>query len=259
MKNNLLLHGFILLCMLLLKATPVHSQVDGYTIEDEQINASEADAPSDPSTRQYPIEQYRDFDPERYQKAIEDVDYTEKKQAEEEQNRTKDFDFEAPKTVEFMGVGQIVLIVVLAVLLVVLLYLIVRQIPKSNPSAKATDDWFAEALEQDGGPELTLQKKLQEAIDQREYALALRMLFLQILADLHLSDTIAWKKDKTNATYIAEFGRKHNITQFRTVTYLYEFSWFGKAKLHPQQFSDYKQQFDEFRAFTSTLKKSEKA
>lgn len=259
MKNNGLLHWFIVLCLLFFQAATVHGQEEAeIAVEDEQTIATEAEAPSNPFTRQYPLEQYRDFDPERYQKAIKEVDYTEKS-AEKEPETTRKTDVEAPKTVEFMGLGQIVLILVLAILLVVLLYLIVRQIPKSNPNAKATDDWFAEALEQEGGPELTLQKKLQEAIDQREYALALRMLFLQILADLHLSETIAWKKDKTNATYLAEFGRKHNNAQFRTVTYLYEFSWFGKAKLHPQQFSDYKQQFDEFRAFTSTLKKSEKA
>jgi hypothetical protein len=82
---------------------------------------------------------------------------------------------------------------------------------------------------------------------------------LQILADLHLSNTISWKKDKTNATYLIEFAKNQDDTQFRRVIYLYEFSWFGKVKLNKEQFNDYRKLFDEFRAFTSTLKKSTKA
>jgi hypothetical protein len=85
------------------------------------------------------------------------------------------------------------------------------------------------------------------------------MLFLQILADLHLAEQIVWKKDKTNATYIVEFGARSNAALFRRITYLYEFSWFGKVKLNQEQFDDYRKLFDEFRSYSSTLPKIKKA
>ena len=268
MKNNLLIRLFFLLCLWCIQAPELFAQTNA---EDEVVEEydeaytdtePERSTPSNPSDRKFPLEQYRGFDEDQYQKAIKDVDYSERRDKPKEKNREinpKDYEIHEPVKVEFMGVGQIVLIAVLGILVVILIFLIVRQIPKSNPNVKASDDWFAEALEQEGGPEQALQKKLQQAIDQREFALALRMLFLQILADLHLSETIAWKKDKTNATYLIEFGGKHDETKFRRVIYLYEFSWFGKLKLDAEQFKDFRKQFDEFRAFTSTLKKSTKA
>jgi hypothetical protein len=268
MKNKVLVRLFFLLCLWFLQAPDLFAQTDAVDEvyeeyeEESAVTIPERTVPSNPADRKFPLEQYRGFDEDQYQKTIKDVDYSERREKSKEQEREinpKDLEIHEPVKVEFMGVGQIVLIVVLGVLVVILIFLIVRQIPKSNPNVKASDDWFAEALEQEGGPEQALQKKLQQAIDQREFALALRMLFLQILADLHLSETIAWKKDKTNATYLIEFGGKHDETKFRRVIYLYEFSWFGKVKLDEEQFKDFRKQFDEFRAFTSTLKKSTKA
>lgn len=266
MKYNLLLKLLLWLCLYhqhtptLLAQTIEVEKVYDESAEDYTAVSPIQPVASNPVDRKFPLEQYRGFDEEQYQKTIKNIDYTETEEEPKEQEiKEKKFDYKTPEKVEFMGVGQIVLIVVLAALVVILIFLIVRQIPKSNPNVKASDDWFAEALEQEGGPEQALQKKLQEAIDQREFALALRMLFLQILADLHLSETIAWKKDKTNATYLLELGKNHDDRQFRRVIYLYEFSWFGKAKLNLEQFNDYRKQFDEFRAFTSTLKKSTKA
>lgn len=266
MKNNLLLKLLLILCLwfqqtpTLLAQTNAEDEVYVESVEDYIETVPDKPAASNPVDRKFPLEKYRGFDENQYQKAIKNVDYTEKREKQKEQETdTKKLEFDTPEKVEFMGLGQIVLIVILAILVIILIFLIVRQIPKSNPSVKNSDDWFAEALEQEGGPEQALQKKLQEAIDQREFALALRMLFLQIIADLHLSETIAWKKDKTNATYLIEFGRNHNDIPFRRVIYLYEFSWFGKVKLNPEQFNDYRKQFDEFRAFTSTLTKSTKA
>lgn len=265
MKNNLHTKLYFLLCLLIFQATSLTAQTDALndvldeSIEDYTASAPERQAPSNPADRKFPLEQYRGFDEDQYQKTIKNIDYSEKREKPEEEVDTKEIEIKAPVKVEFMGVGQIILIVVLGVLVVILILLIIRQIPKSNPNVKASDDWFAEALEQEGGPEQALQKKLQDAIDKREFALALRMLFLQILADLHLSETIAWKKDKTNATYLIEFGKNHDDTHFRRVIYLYEFSWFGKVKLNLEQFNDYRKLFDEFRAFTSTLKKSTKA
>lgn len=228
--------------------------------EADPYNEPERPAPSNPADRKFPLEQYKGFDEDQYQKTIKNIDYSEKREKPEEKEiDTREIELKDPIKIEFMGFGQIILIVILGLLVVILIFLLVRQIPRSNPSIKASEDWFAEALEQEGGPEQALQKKLQEAIDQREFALALRMLFLQILADLHLSNTISWKKDKTNATYLIEFAKNQDDTQFRRVIYLYEFSWFGKVKLNKEQFNDYRKLFDEFRAFTSTLKKSTKA
>ena len=266
MKNNLHFKLLLLLCWCFLQTPTLLAQTDAaeevYDESTEDYTAPLPDRPaaSNPVDRKFPLEQYRGFDEEQYQKTIKNIDYTETKEKPKERELSKKkLDSETPEKVEFMGVGQIVLIVVLGALVIILIFFIVRQIPKSNPNVKASDDWFAEALEQEGGPEQALQKKLQEAIDQREFALALRMLFLQILADLHLSETIAWKKDKTNATYLIELGKNHDDRQFRRVIYLYEFSWFGKVKLNLEQFNDYRKQFDEFRAFSSTLKKSTKA
>jgi hypothetical protein len=223
-----------------------------------KINQINDDSAALNEERNYPLDKVKPFDEKEYKEITQGIDYTEKKPEIEEHKTSQEIPIEEPKVVGFMGLGQVALIVVLAIVVIVLIYFIARQIPKSNPNVKASDDWFAEALEQEGGPELALQKKLQDAIDKREFALALRMLFLQILADLHLAEQIVWKKDKTNAMYIVEFGARSNDVLFRRITYLYEFSWFGKAKLNQEQFNDYRKLFDEFRSYSSTLNKNQK-
>ncbi len=260
MNSKFLKIVFIVLCMLALRPLLINAQFSALQpIYFAQNSAVNEDLSTSVDERYYPLEKVKTFDKKQYKEITQGIDYTEKK-IEKEEYKTDDLKpVESPKVVGFMGIGQVVLIVILAVILIILIGLIVKQIPKSNPNAKVSDDWFAEALEQEGGPEMALNKKLQEAIDQREFALALRMLFLQILADLHLAERIIWKKDKTNATYILEFGQQSNSNLFRRITYLYEISWFGKAKLNHEQFDDYRKSFDEFRAFSKTLSKTKKA
>ena len=251
---------FIGLWMLVFQPFIIHAQLTAEkqidSLQNNQINDNTATLNGD---RNYPLNKVKPFDEKEYKEITKGIDYTEKKPEPNEYKTDKIKPIEPPKLVGFMGLGQVALIVVLAIVVIVLIYFIAKQIPKSNPNVKASDDWFAEALEQEGGPEMALQKKLQEAIDQREFALALRMLFLQILADLHLAEQIVWKKDKTNATYIVEFGARSNAVLFRRITYLYEFSWFGKVKLNQEQFDDYRKFFDEFRSYSSTLPKINKA
>lgn len=251
---------FIGLWMLVFQPFIIHAQLTAEkqidSLQNNQINDNTATLNGE---RNYPLNKVKPFDEKEYKEITKGIDYTEKKPEPNEYKTDKIKPIEPPKLVGFMGLGQVALIVVLAIVVIVLIYFIAKQIPKSNPNVKASDDWFAEALEQEGGPEMALQKKLQEAIDQREFALALRMLFLQILADLHLAEQIVWKKDKTNATYIVEFGARSNAVLFRRITYLYEFSWFGKVKLNQEQFDDYRKFFDEFRSYSSTLPKINKA
>ena len=250
---------FIGFWILVFQPLYIHAQLTAenqiVSLQNIQINDTTATFEDE---RKYPLNKVKPFDEKEYKEITKGIDYTEKKPEPDEYKTDKIKPIEPPKVVGFMGLGQVALIIVLALVVIVLIYFIAKQIPKSNPNVKASDDWFSEALEQEGGPEMALQKKLQEAIDQREFALALRMLFLQILADLHLAEQIVWKKDKTNATYIVEFGARSNAVLFRRITYLYEFSWFGKVKLNQEQFDDYRKFFDEFRSYSSTLPKINK-
>lgn len=87
------------------------------------------------------------------------------------------------------------------------------------------------------------EQKIQEALLQKEYRLAVRYHYLSLLKALSRHKIITWKSEKTNYDYIREIKHEKIKTDFIELSELYEAVWYGDfpiAKL------DYHQVDDEF-------------
>jgi len=183
----------------------------------------------------------RKFDAESYKKATDGLDYKEK---------TPDppkYNFDPPQIKSFLGIGQILLIVAIVLLLVAIVYFISRNIPVSNPSVSGDDDWISSVMEKENGPGDILQLKLEDALEEGNYALAVRILYLQVLVQLNQHKLIIWKKDKTNLDYVTEMRKTNYHIDFRNLTRVYEYSWFSDTPPNSDDFKRIKPLFDSFK------------
>lgn len=87
---------------------------------------------------------------------------------------------------------------------------------------------------------------LKKALRLKNYKLAVRIHFLQLLKTLADSGFINWKKHKTNRDYQNETRPFKWFSDFKNITRIYEIVWYGEYELSEVHYWDVKQVFDSF-------------
>ena len=83
------------------------------------------------------------------------------------------------------------------------------------------------------------------AIANREYNVAVRFLFLQLLQTLAQHNMITWSKSKSIRDYHLELNHDYRPGFFSLAKY-YQYSWFGEVIIDEEHF---KEMHDEFKSF----------
>jgi hypothetical protein len=99
--------------------------------------------------------------------------------------------------------------------------------------------------------ESDLDAYIQQALQQGDYTLAIRLYYLAILKELSLSKAIRWKKDKTNRQYLQEMQQSPLSEPFREVTRIFERAWYGSR---PVGAGEYRQMEPKFRFLAEKAK-----
>ena len=93
---------------------------------------------------------------------------------------------------------------------------------------------------------------IDAAVNQRNYRLAVRLLYLRTLKQLADADQIQYKPDKTNRQYVYELANSPLQTEFEMLTRQFEFVWYGDFPVDESQFGSVRRQFQSFdRPFVS--------
>ena len=94
--------------------------------------------------------------------------------------------------------------------------------------------------------ESDLDRFIREALQQDNYALAVRLYYLAIIKELSLNRWIKWKKNKTNRDYIRELRNTNLHSGFREITRMFERVWYGDNELKGMDFrSSFQPQFQQ--------------
>ncbi|WP_289644830.1 DUF4129 domain-containing protein [Maribacter aestuarii] len=72
-----------------------------------------------------------------------------------------------------------------------------------------------------------VQKLIQQALEEKNYRLAIRYYYLYILRLLNEKELISWELQKTNADYNRELEKTVLNKPFAQITRLYEYIWYG--------------------------------
>lgn len=95
--------------------------------------------------------------------------------------------------------------------------------------------------------EIDFDAATQEAIDNRNFRLAVRLLYLQTLKHLTNAGHIDYKPDKTNGQYVYELANSPLRADFERLTRQFEFVWYGDVPVDDNQFATIRDAFGLFK------------
>jgi len=86
-------------------------------------------------------------------------------------------------------------------------------------------------------------KLIEQAIHQKNYRLAVRYYYLNILKQLANKELIVWEQQKTNEDYIKEITVQNIQNSFSNLTRLYDFIWYGNFSINEHEFGGVESDF----------------
>ena len=94
-------------------------------------------------------------------------------------------------------------------------------------------------------------KRLNEALGQRNFRLAIRLYYLDILRQLSGAGLIDWHPDKTNRQYFREINNRELREHFGRMTRLFEYVWYGESSPGEGEFEAAKAEFQSLKGSIS--------
>lgn len=94
--------------------------------------------------------------------------------------------------------------------------------------------------------EINFDTAVDEAVGQRNFRLAVRLLYLQTLKQLSDTGRIQYKPDKTNRQYVYELANSSLQSDFESLTRQFEFTWYGDFPIDETQFAALRTSFNSF-------------
>ncbi len=83
---------------------------------------------------------------------------------------------------------------------------------------------------------------IQEAIEQKNYRLAIRFYYLQLLRQLDKKELINYESQKTNLEYLNEVKESYR-QQLKNLIRIYDFSWYGEFTISEEHFQSVQKSF----------------
>jgi hypothetical protein len=90
---------------------------------------------------------------------------------------------------------------------------------------------------------LDFPQQINAAVNQQDYRLATRLMFLQLLKRMDEFNIIEYHHDFTNNDYRQHLKGTRFATSFDVVARHYEFVWYGKRQPNPAHYEEIKIQF----------------
>lgn len=114
---------------------------------------------------------------------------------------------------------------------------------RSNDSGRKITSSFAEFEHVN---DADFRSLIEDAIRSKNYKVAVRYFYLQMLKDLNSRKLITWKADKTNSDYIAEIASAKLKDKFSRTALIYEYIWYGDFVIQEEIFESARESFMTF-------------
>ncbi len=88
-----------------------------------------------------------------------------------------------------------------------------------------------------------IQQLIHQALQQKNYRLAIRYYYLFVLKKLSDVELIQWEAQKTNTDYIKELTDDTVRNQFKSITKLYDFIWYGSFEVNEKSYQKAEKEF----------------
>lgn len=195
----------------------------------------------------------RQFDKSSWKEIVRDADYTEHFKESKPKKPKK------PKTEQALqsennllsgsvpAIAKVLLYILIIGILAFLIFLILKKGFKSF-GEKVPEQKLATIIQnlEDNLHRTDFDDLLEQAINQGEFRLAVRIFYLRVIKQLSDKGRIKWKREKTNGQYVREMSDKTEGLQFALLTTIYEQVWFGDYGVSPEKFGLIKVHFNKF-------------
>ena len=94
--------------------------------------------------------------------------------------------------------------------------------------------------------QISFDEEISNALENKDYRLAVRLLYLKSLKKLSDTGRIIWIPNKTNSTYISELKNADLKEKFRLLTYRFEYVWYGSQDIDFTLFDKIDKSFKDF-------------
>ena len=151
------------------------------------------------------------------------------------------------------GLGPVLKVVLIVGLLLLVAFILYR-LNYTTQSNKKINSPIAytdlENLEQHID-EVDFHVLLKNAIDDKNYKLAIRIYFLIALKNLSVSNKIEWSNEKTNQEYLFEMYEDSNFQAFKKLIFEFEYAWYSDHGISEEKFKKIAPIYVEFITKTS--------
>ena len=95
--------------------------------------------------------------------------------------------------------------------------------------------------------EMNFEKEMRNAINDENYRLAVRLMYLRTLKDLSDRNLIKYTHEKTNSDYLFQLAASPYYKKFFRLTRSFDYTWYGKFPLSRDGFSTVQHDFNNFK------------
>jgi hypothetical protein len=137
------------------------------------------------------------------------------------------------------GITQILEYIIYALMGALAVYLLVRFLTGETATAifrKKEASIVHLNLAEEHIESLDLDALISEAIQQKDYRLAIRYQYLKVLKTLSQQQIIEWHYEKTNQDYENEIKAPKTKLLFKDVSYLYDHIWYGEKEIDDKKY-----------------------
>ena len=228
-----------------LVAPATDEEATGTIIAGDDDQTQEAEAPAPPELRMVPDSMVNKLKKDRsFAYANDSAYWTKVKEQQEEVSSGKNFwDYfyeffsgDGVRTVTYIILGVIFVLIVYRIVVVNNLFMTAA----SRRRKEITDEPEAEIDDNN------LDAKMQAAIQERNYRAAIRFMYIKSLRSLHEKGWIRYHAQATNNEYISQVHPYGVGNEFRFLTHVYEYVWYGEFALSEEQFNRVQQNFQHF-------------
>jgi len=105
-------------------------------------------------------------------------------------------------------------------------------------------------------PEFKFSNTIDQSIDfdeairlqmeQRQYRMAIRLLYLKVINQLRIKEVIHYSKEKTNIDYLRDLTNEDLKSRFYAITTIYNHVWYGDIEIDEDQYVRFEKSFQSF-------------
>lgn len=148
-----------------------------------------------------------------------------------------------------LGIVATIFKVLPYIVLAVLLFLIIKFFLRVNSnnlseSSKNNASYVKLTQEEELLTKANLSELIAKALQEKNYRLAIRYQYINVIKKLQEKEIITWEQQKTNEDYSKEITNLPLKNQFNKLTFLYDFVWYGNFKISEDSYQKVRVDFD---------------